>query len=362
MKFKLLLCLFFISPLAYCQFEVEGHLLENPNFLDATVDDYDVFLMAEMHFRPENTHIRKKMIEYLAEQNSIDVIVVERSFDFGYWVTHYLETGDSLLLKEFLTADDFFSTRNGVVVEDEYAFYTWLRQFNLDNNLSIEVVGIDLQAFWDDEPILWSFFKFIEQHPQLIEPLASSIQKAKKLQEQKNISTGNMLKWFGNLEADVLESNIQDTVFLNFVYNLKQSIPWARNNDINYRDAEIASNFLRYIAPGQKVFGTYGLTHVALKNGERIGWDTFASVLNGHERLAGKILSVGLICMGCDPDTKEDAGDFPGPDIFHHFLIQDDFNRLESAFRKLPHNTFVDLRDTDELFREYCQLLLVQYN
>ena len=78
----------------FSQFPTEGYSQDNPTFLDSTVADYDVFLIAEMHCHKENSPRKKKMIEYLAGNNSIDVIVVERSYYFGHWTNHFLDTGE----------------------------------------------------------------------------------------------------------------------------------------------------------------------------------------------------------------------------------------------------------------------------
>lgn len=351
-----------ISVTAFSQVPIEDFALDNPAFLDETVANYDVFFTAEMHWRKENNPRKMAMIKYLASKNSIDVIVVERSFDFGYWVNHYLETGDSLLLKEFLEKDNFYSTRKGVVLEDEYTFYTWLRNFNHENDLKIRVIGIDLAAFWRGKPLLWSFLTFMEMGSSLAERYGALIPRTQDLLEKNNVSVRAMRKWFNEVNAINNQIDVIDSNFQCFLLNLEQSIPWIKGNELNYRDSQIAKNFLRYVKGGEKVYGQYGLTHVALENGERIGFDTFASVLNSNERYRNKILSVGLICIGCDPDTKEDSGDFPGPDIFHHFLTQADFDRLKSEFMKLPQNTFMDLRGTDEEIKNYCQLLLVQFD
>jgi hypothetical protein len=104
-----------LSPNLSAQDSLDAYNLDSPTFLDATVDNYDVFFTAEMHWRKENIPRKKRMIEYLASQNPIDLIAVERSYDFGHWVNYFLETGDSLFLKEFLNVDDFFSKRSGVV-------------------------------------------------------------------------------------------------------------------------------------------------------------------------------------------------------------------------------------------------------
>jgi len=41
------------------------------------------------------------------------------------------------------------------------------------------------------------------------------------------------------------------------------------------------------------------------------------------------------------------------------FLTKEEFERLTPEFKKLPTNTFVDLRNTNEEIKKYVQLLLI---
>src|SRR5690606_1114328 len=223
-----------VLPL-YGQFPTEGYNLNNPTFLDSTVADYDIFLNSEVHLRQANGPRKKKMIEYLARKNSVDVIILERGYHFGYWVNCFLETGDSLLLKEYLNVNDFFSTINGKVVDNEYKFYRWLRQFNLTNNLTIRVEALDVATLWDEKPIVWTFLKFTQRNPELKKQLPESVEKAQRFMQKKNLGKFRMINWVKDLvkTCDKLEIDNQD--FLDFVFNLNQSIPWAWKTDYDVR-------------------------------------------------------------------------------------------------------------------------------
>lgn len=247
-----------IVPLsAIAQYPTKGYNLDNPTFLDSTVADYDVFFTSEQHFQKENSDRKKKMIEYLASKNSIDVVVLERDFKFGYWVNYFLASGDSLFLKEYLGVDNFFSTINGQVYDNEYEFYCWLRQFNLDNNLSIKVAAIDVSSLWDEKPILWSFLKFTDRNPDLKKQLSKSVKKAQRFMQKKNLSKFRMIKWVKDLDKACAKLEIENKDFLNFVSNLKQSIPWTLYTKNDSRDYLIAENFKKYIHEGDKVYGQF---------------------------------------------------------------------------------------------------------
>ena len=344
----------------YGQFPTEGYNLNNPTFLDSTVADYDIFLNSEVHLRQANGPRKKKMIEYLARKNSVDVIILERGYHFGYWVNCFLETGDSLLLKEYLNVNDFFSTINGKVVDNEYKFYRWLRQFNLTNNLTIRVEALDVATLWDEKPIVWTFLKFTQRNPELKKQLPESVEKAQRFMQKKNLGKFRMINWVKDLvkTCDKLEIDNQD--FLDFVFNLNQSIPWAWKTDYDVRDQLVADNFRKYVKKGEKVYGQFGFGHILIHESDRNFFRSFASILNQDKYYKGKILSAGLVWIGCDPDSKENPGEVHGADIFKPFLTQEEFDRLKPEFLKLPSNTFVDLRDTDEKIKDYCQLLLIE--
>lgn len=344
------------------QFPTEGYNLDNPNFLDSTLADYDIFLNSEVHLREENGPRKEKMIKYLARKNSIDVIILERGYHFGYWVNYFLETGDSLYLKEYLNIDNFFSTINGTVYDNEYEFYRWLRKFNLKNDLSIRVEALDVATLWDEKPILWTFLKFIELNPELKNLLPESVEKAQLFMQKKNIGKFRMIKWVKELDKTCDKLKIDNQAFLDFVFNLKQSIPWAWKTNYDVRDQLVAENFKRFVKKGEKVYGQFGFGHILIHESDRNFFRSFASILNQDKYYKGKILSAGLVCLGRDPDSKVNRGEVRGTDIFKPFLTQEEFDRLKPEFMKLPPNTFIDLRGTDEKIKDFCQLLLVEFD
>ena len=350
------------AAVLFAQFPTEGYNLDNPTFLDSTVSDYDVFLTSEVHLRKQNSPRKKKMIEYLASKNSIDVVVLERGYHFGHWVNYFLETGDSIFLKEYLNIDNFFNTINGKVYDDEYEFFCWLRQFNVDNNLSIRVEALDVATLWDEKPILWTFLKFTDRNPDLKKQLAKSVKKAQRFMQKKNIARIRMRGWVRDLDKACVKLEIDNSDFLNFVFNLKQSIPWDRITIGNKREQLIAGNFKKFINEGDKVYGQFGWGHVAIGTGDRSTFRSFGSILNQDKYYQGKILTAGLICIDCDPDSPGNWGEVPGHDIFQPFLIQEEFDRLKPELIKLPSGTLVDLRGTDEKIKDYCQLLLIEFD
>jgi hypothetical protein len=356
-KFKLLLIFLILSSLSLFSQNKDGYSLENPTFLDETVSNYDVFFMEEMHWRKENINKKKKMINYLSSKNSLDVIVVERSYAFGHWINYYLETGDTLLLKEFLLLDNFLTTKKGVVYEDEYSFYKWLRNFNIENNKTIKVIGIDMAALWEGELTLWSFLKFTDQDLDLHKKLKLNIEAANKLLLKEKISINDVKKWRKELDLAINKITTSNSQFLNYVYNLKQSVKWARGNKINFREKQIATNFKKYIKAGEKVYGQYGMGHLLLEHLKSNGMKSFTSILNKDVNYSGKILSISLICFGCDNFNQ-----VSGEDLYPTYLTKKESEKFKPMFITLPHNTFVDFRGTNERIETYLKILLIEHN
>jgi hypothetical protein len=313
--------------------------------------------MSEMHWQKGNIPKKEKMIKYLSSKNALDVIVVERSYAFGHWINYYLETGDTLLLKEFLSLDNFLVLKNGVLYEDELGFYKWLRKFNLENNKTIKVVGVDLAVFWEGKLTLWSFLKMMEQQPEIAEKLQKNIVEVKKIMLKEKIRKADVKLWQKNLAALVVEKEIKNESILDYVYNLQQSVKWATGNKINYREREIAKNFKRYIKTGEKVYGQYGIGHVFLEPADRISFTSFTSILNKETRYAGRILAINLLCFDCDTFNH-----FPGEDIYPTYLTKKESEKFKPMFLKLPHNTIVDFRGTSKRIEKYTQLLLIEHH
>lgn len=361
--------LFLTAKAALCQIPSVGYHLEDPTFLDATIDDYDVFFTTEWHWHPSNTYRMKHMISYLAERKWLDAIVVERSYDFGHWVNHFLETGDSLLLKEFLQVDDFFSHYDGTLYQDEYKFYVWLRAFSIENKLSIRVIGLDLHAYWDGKPMLWSFLKFTEQDSTLQDPLQRSITKARELMDREKVNTGRMLRWHRQLKSEAGDADFPNEAFAHFLFSLQQAVKYARGCKGNCRENRIAENFQRYIKEGEKVYGQFAHGHTML-HPEDIAYSkpfqfmkpyvfySLAYRLNTDDAYKDKVISAGRVCFSCNivPSRSQRR------DIYEPYISDEDFERLRPRLSKVPNHTFVDLRGTGERTKQNCQLLLVEFD
>jgi hypothetical protein len=355
MKYVLFLFLIALNLSSVAQYPIEGYHLDNPTFLDSTIDNYKVFLSSEIHWNKDNDNRRKYIIRYLTGKKSLNKIVLERSYAFGHWINYFIQTRDTLFLKELLANYNTRDYRKGVKYIDSYDFYLWLRTFIVFEGLSISVTGLDLEFLNDPKSTMWSFLKFVELNVDLQNQLNGNIEDAKSLLIQEKIKLNEFKKWFNQLQEKLSEVNINDTHFLNFIYNIKQSIPFAKGTKMEYREQQLFDNFNKYVSNGEKVYGQFGLPHITLKDGKRTSLRSFASLLNETVEYSGKILSIGLICFNCT------MAEFKALDYYAPFLTQEEFNRLKPELIKLPNNTFVDLRQTNEIIKEYTQLLLIVY-
>lgn len=359
------LCLNFI---AFSQNQENNYSIVNPTFLDSSIANYNLFLSSELHWNKNNLERRKMIIKYLVNQKSLNTILLEDSYAFSYWINLYIKMGNENLLKELLShyyyADYYYKDIKGgnekrTQYVNSFQYYVWLREFLTTKKLNIETKGIDLEYIDKPKPIIWSFLKYInllEKNDTLKVLLADEIKEAEKLFNTQGIKISDFKKWFNHLDNNVKNKGIKDDFLVNYVFNITQSIPFARGSKMNYREEELFKNFNKYISLNEKVYGQFGLPHITLSNGKRTALQSFAFKLNQNKIYQGKILSIGLVCYECK------MAEYPSRDYYQPFLTKGEFERLSPEFKKLPSNTFVDLRKTDEKIKEYVQLLLVVHD
>tara|TARA_R110001592_G_scaffold199132_3_gene447556 strand:- start:36 stop:1106 length:1071 start_codon:yes stop_codon:yes gene_type:complete len=334
------------------QFPTEGYSLSNPTFLDSTISDYNVVFTAEMHWNKFNDERKKEMVTYLAKNNRINTIVLEASYSYGYWLNQFLENGDTIFLKELTSI--YNSTDDAdqkIKYQDSYSLYSWLYEFTQTNNLTIKMTGVDLEFIYKPQRPLWSFVKITEKFKDL-QVLSKSISDAEHLLTQEKITKSQFKKWFSALEKDISKQKISNSIFNQFINNIEQSLNFGASKGFIYREQVMYQNFLSMINKDDKVFGQFGLSHIMLDD-RQMSKNRLTTYLNQNQLFKDKILSIGLV--NYDFTT---AGSAPY-DEYLPFLTKEEFERLTPEFKKLPTNTFVDLRNTDEEIKKYSQLLLI---
>lgn len=336
----------------FAQFPIEGHSLSNPTFLDSTISDYNVVFTAEMHWNKFNDGRKKEMITYLAKNNRINTIVLEASYGYGYWLNQFLQNGDTIFLKELTsTYNSFDDADQKIKYQDSYSFYKWLYDFTQIHNLTIKMVGIDLEFIYKPQRPLWSFVKLVSKFKGL-HVLTKSISDAEHLLTQEKITKNQFKKWFSLLEKERNKTGADNEILNLFVTNIKQGIPFGGSREWQYREKLMCQNFLSFIKSDDKVFGQFGLSHIMLNDSE-ISKNRLATNLNNNQLFKDKVLSIGLV------NYNLKTADLAPYDEYLPFLTKEEFERLTPEFKKLPTNTFVDLRNTNEEIKRYSQLLLI---
>ncbi len=326
--------------------------LKNPTFLDSTIPNYNIVFTAEMHWNKFNDERKKEMIIYLAKNNQINTIVLEASYIYGYWLNQFLQNGDTIFLKELTsTYSSFDDADKNIKYQDSYSFYLWLYKFIQSNNLSIKIVGIDLEFINKPQRPLWSFMKLVAKFKEL-HVLTESISNAKHLLNQEKITLKQFKKWVSLLEKEKNKTNVDNEIFNWFVTNIKQGIPFGKIRQWEYREKLMYQNFLSFIKPADKVYGQFGLSHILL-NDRNMAKNRLATYLNKNPLFSGKILSIGLVHYNLK------TADLAPYDEYHPFLTKEEFERLTPFFKTLPNNTLVDFRYSSEPVKDYVQMLLI---
>jgi hypothetical protein len=330
------------------------------SFLDSTINNYDVFLSGEYHWDTNIVERKKSMVKYLVSRKWLNVMVLERDYSYGYWVNDFIKTGDTNHLKEILK-DDFFMSYNGIQYVNDFEFYTWLRDFLVRNNYTLEVVGIDMASYWKGEKFLRSFLRFTQNDTILSDKLSAHMVDAENLLKQEKISIGNFKKWFKQTERAYVKMDHSNVPFGNLMFNIKQSKKWARGNPMKWRDIQIARNFTKYIEPNDNVYGQFGSGHVLLKQGSRMNYyNPFAAILNETPEYRNKILSIGLMSFNCTSST-ECYHPKTGGNLFIPFLTQEEFGLIKSDLKVMPFNSYIEMKNVLPDVERYFQILRVEH-
>jgi len=350
---RILFLFFMLLPIAiFSQKNESDYSLTNPTFLDSTISNYNIVFSSEIHWSKQNLKRRENLISYLANKNSLNKIVLEIGFIYGFWINKYMETGDTIFFKEFTDAYGFMnSAGDDTNYTNTYNYYVKLR--HLLKGKQVEFVGIDLEfAHTHPKSTLWSFIQLTKHYPQL-KIYAESTKKASMLLLQNKVKGNDLKKWFLRLKKELKKEKISNDVFSRFIKNIDESIDFPVLRGFIYREKIMYQNFLDMIDKSDKVYGQFGLSHIMLNNRKEMTKNRLATYLNQNQLFKDKILSIGLVCYDCQ------SADLPIETYYEPFLIKDEFERLTPKFKKLPSNTFVDLRKTDEKIKEFVQLLLI---
>ncbi|MEO1054153.1 MAG: hypothetical protein AAFX87_26175 [Bacteroidota bacterium] len=179
---------------------------EELSFLYRDLDQFNYFCASEFHRSEAAITQYKKFITYLSLKKGLDKLVMERPYAYGYLVSQYLATGDTTILK--IATDTFWSFdkfgRKDEVSHDAYGLFKWLYEFMHKNDMSIKVVGVDLNQALHGTVELAAMQYLIEKH-QVQAYFKQSYQALAKLAQSEKPSFGKLKKWVTQFDSELAE-------------------------------------------------------------------------------------------------------------------------------------------------------------
>ena len=318
---------------------------------------YNVFVTPEIHWDPANLERQKLIISKLINANNLDVIVLERSYAHGYFLNEFMKYGDTNLLRGILKGDSYVTSRFGVTL-DYFNYYQWLRAYMMENNKHVKVLGIDLDANWEANKVVWYFLEFCKTDSLIAQKLSENVVSAKKFQKKKRLSIQRMYIWLKQLEKAIVEEEISNEFLNEYIRSINQSKKIAYTFPREEREHDLLVNFERYVSNKDKTYMQFGIVHTTLDTeNQAYKFVSFVSNLNKKEAWKGHILSIGLVSFNGDV-----MDDYPGPDLYKPFLSEEEFVRLTPFFKSVPTNSFIDFRDSNEKIQQRAQIILVEHS
>jgi hypothetical protein len=241
---------------------------------------------------------------------------MEEPYAYGYWVNQYLATGDTVLLRNFLT--NYYLTDYGKSdasrVGEYYDFFEWVYNLNSKQETKIRVEGIDVN-FVNLKSDFWTLKQFFEEY-QLAEDFPKAYNKIVKLESRKKVRSRPAKRWLKKFnqnrtaKEEVLKNKLKDDLihFENIISNLSNSLKMHTLysyffSPTGYRDSLMHIQYMQQVKPDEVAFSQFGGWHMLSSMGEKVqklwGYNSefksFTSLVNNEKEYAGKCLSIQLI-------------------------------------------------------------------
>jgi hypothetical protein len=339
-------------------------------YLDSIVEDYNHFFMDEYHGKSITENLKKQFVYYLAKNKGLDKIVMEEPYAYGYWVNQYLATGDTVLLRNFLT--NYYLTDYGKSdasrVGEYYDFFEWVYNLNSKQETKIRVEGIDVN-FVNLKSDFWTLKQFFEEY-QLAEDFPKAYNKIVKLESRKKVRSRPAKRWLKKFnqnrtaKEEVLKNKLKDDLihFENIISNLSNSLKMHTLysyffSPTGYRDSLMHIQYMQQVKPDEVAFSQFGGWHMLSSMGEKVqklwGYNSefksFTSLVNNEKEYAGKCLSIQLIY-----GEKEYSFGSGG-----YFFSFEEYNELKSKVNY--QEVLLDFRDATgpySTIAEYYQIAI----
>lgn len=285
-------------------------------YLDTIFSDYNHFFMDEYHGKSVGENLKKKFIHYLAVKKGLDKIVMEEPYAYGYWVNQYLPTGDTVLLKNFLT--NYYLTDYGKSdasrVGEYYDFFEWVHDLNSKQEIKIRVEGIDMNIV-NLKSDFWTLKQLFEDY-NLTEEFPKDYRRVLQLEQKKKVSHWQAKRWIKNFnknkvaKEDILIQKLKDN-FIHFdkiISNLSDALKMHTIRSYffhptGYRDSLMHIQYIQQVKPDEVAFSQFGGWHMLLSMGEKVQqlpghkpeFKSFTSILQKNSDYSGRCLSINLI-------------------------------------------------------------------
>lgn len=281
---------------------------EDLSFLNEDLERYNYFCTSEFHRSELAITQYKKFIKYLVENKSLDKLVMERPYSYGYLLTKYLKTGDTTILRkateEFWSFDKF--NRNDDVSHDAFSLFRWLYQYLSEQNATLEVVGVDLNQSLHGTIELYTILHILDEY-QLSDLFPKTYEMLQELEKLEKPALGKLKSWLSDFKDEfrVSEDIIQEklkadyTHFSQTIISIDDLLIYGNGSKKGkkHREETMVRNFKNQVAPEDIVYAQFGAGHIAI--GELPNFVGFMSMLQKEPKYANRTLSISLHCMKC---------------------------------------------------------------
>ncbi|MEQ9405758.1 MAG: hypothetical protein RIM99_19360 [Cyclobacteriaceae bacterium] len=288
--------------------DVESMETGDLSFLNSDLENYNYFCTSEFHRSELAIAQYKKFIKYLIENKGLDKLVMERPYAYGYLITKYLQSGDTILLRaatdEFWSFDKF--KMEDEVSHDAFSLFSWLYQYLQERNETIEVVGIDVNQSLHGTIELYTLLSLVDSYD-ISDFFPKTYQQLQELENLDKPALGKLKSWlydfkeeFKSGERDIKEKLEKDfTHFQQTIIAIDDLLIYGNGSrkGKKHREETMVRNFKNQVAPEDVIYAQFGAGHIAI--GELPNFSGFMAMLQKEDDYANRTLSISIHCIKC---------------------------------------------------------------
>lgn len=262
-KAILILCVIFFHNLANCQ-KKHQFLKENRFDLNKEIafpqEEFSIVGFGAYHGSSKTEEAELKLISAILEVALLDYYIIETDQSIAHYFDQYLNTGDSILLKELVY-------HYGIRVPQEKSIETykkWIKLYQLNQNLpdgnKIKVMGVD--------PIV--SYKFTFKH--LVDLLGDNndLKTLNEIRNQLELDTTDFSPYYDSPTKLIMKRFVEEYKTKNIETENEELNQIIRNLEISFgqynREKVIFENYLwglqHFNLKNKKQFARYGFGHL----------------------------------------------------------------------------------------------------